>query len=36
MLKIKSVFAGVGNPIKIIKQLEKPYATLPKVHKDIT
>ncbi|MDA9876006.1 acyltransferase [Flavobacteriaceae bacterium] len=27
---------AVGNPIKIIKQLEKPYATLPKVHKNIT
>ena len=27
---------AAGNPIKIIKQLEKPYATLPKVQKDIT
>ena len=27
---------AAGNPIKIIKQLTKPYATLPKVHKDIT
>jgi acetyltransferase-like isoleucine patch superfamily enzyme len=27
---------AAGNPIKIIKQLTKPYDTLPKVHKDIT
>lgn len=27
---------AAGNPVKIIKQLTKPYTTLPKVHKDIT
>ena len=26
---------AAGNPVKIIKQLEKPFATLPKVHKDV-
>lgn len=26
---------AVGNPIKIIKQLKKPYNTLPKIHKSV-
>jgi acetyltransferase-like isoleucine patch superfamily enzyme len=26
---------AAGNPVKIIKQLTKPYITLPRVHKDI-